>query len=449
MVAKPVQKKVIILSQNFGAKIFKPRMLWLLSLSSIPLLSVVAAFGFAPQNLPESVQITVVNQEIDLPAATAQSEYSQENADDALWQADLVRPGDTLSSLLKRANIEDQEAIDYLRKAPEARALTTQLRPGQTLLSKTTLSGSLLELQFQISQDRQLEVKKSLSGYTIQEIPLELEHHLEGKTALISSSLFAATDAVGIPDQIAIQLANIFSSEIDFNQDLREGDHFSVVYETYYSNGKLVKSGRVLAAEFSNQGKVYRALLHRTPDGRDNYYTPDGESLQKAFLRSPLEFSRISSGFSLARLHPVLQTWRAHKGVDYAAPIGTRVRAVADATVSFVGMQSGYGNVVILQHANGISTVYGHLSKFAPQLRRGQKIKQGEIIGFVGMSGLATGPHLHYEFRVHGEHRNPLTVVLPSPEPLPKDQLAEFNMQTKALVAQLDMLRSRNIAALD
>lgn len=448
MESKPVQKKMDILS-NPGTKILKPRMLWLLGLSSIPLLGVVAAFGFAPQNLPESVQTTVVNQEISLPAATGQSEHSQENASDVLWQADLVRPGDTLSSLLKRVNIEDQEAIDYLRKAPEARALTTQLKPGQTLLSKTTLSGDLLELRFQIGHDRQLEVRKSISGYTIQEIPLELEHHSEGKTALISSSLFAATDAAGIPDQIAIQLANIFSSEIDFNQDLREGDHFSVIYETYYSNGKLIKVGHVLAAEFSNQGKVYRALLYRTPDGRDNYYTPNGESLQKAFLRSPLEFSRISSGFSLARFHPVLQIWRAHKGVDYAAPIGTRVRAVADATVSFVGTQGGYGNVVILQHANGISTVYGHLSKFAPGLRRGQKIRQGEIIGFVGMSGLATGPHLHYEFRVHGEHRNPLTIALPSPEPLPKDQLAEFNMQTRSFVAQLDMLRSRNIAALD
>ena len=189
--------------------------------------------------------------------------------------------------------------------------------------------------------------------------------------------------------------------------------------------------------------------MYRTPDGRENYFTPDGKNLQKAFLRSPLEFSRISSGFSLARFHPVLQHWRAHKGVDYAAPTGTRVKAVADAKVSFVGKQGGYGNVVVLQHAGGISTVYGHLSRFASGLRVGQKITQGEIIGFVGMSGLATGPHLHYEFRVHGVHRNPLTVALPTATPLPVDMLADFSRHSEPLLAQLDLVRGSNLAYLE
>lgn len=442
-----MQKKTDILTQN--SKVAGPgklKLRWLLAISSVPLLGIAAAFGIAPQTLPLNVPTVEITEEIALPSV-AESQLGTTAA--ALLQVDQVRRDDTLSAVLDRMNIHNPEAITFLRTAREAQALATQLRPGRTILSKTTESGELLELQFQIDINRTLIVKKSADGYAAQEMPLVLENRVLVKSAEIGSSLFAATDDAGIPDQIAVQIANIFSSDIDFNIDLRRGDRFTVIYEASFSNGELIKTGRVLSTEFINHGKTHNAVLYKAVDGKENYYSPEGRSLQKAFLRSPLEFSRISSGFSLARFHPVLNKWRAHKGVDYAAPSGTRIRAVSDATVAFVGSQGGYGNVVILQHANGISTVYGHLSRFAAGLHRGQKITQGEELGFVGMSGLASGPHLHYEFRVNGQHRDPLTVALPTATPLPADQLATFLDQSKPLLEQLALLRGSNLASLE
>lgn len=427
----------------------KLKLRWLLGISSLPLLGIAAAFGIAPQTLPTYVPTAEVVEDIVLPTAPVSQLDAAADAQATLLQVDQVRRDDTLSAVLDRMNIHNQEAVTFLRTAREAQALATQLRPGRTLLSRTTESGELLELQFQIDTNNTLVVKKSADGYVAKEMPLALENRVMVKSAEIKSSLFAATDDAGIPDQIAVQIANIFSSDIDFNTDLRRGDRFTVIYEASFSNGEPIKTGRVLSTEFINQGKAHNAVLYKAIDGRESYYSAEGKSLQKAFLRSPLEFSRISSGFSLARMHPVLNTVRAHKGVDYAAPTGTRVRAVSDATVVFVGSQGGYGNVAILQHANGISTVYGHLSRFAPGLHRGQKIMQGENVGFVGMTGLATGPHLHYEFRINGEHRDPLKVALPTATPLPADQLAMFRDQSKPLLEQLALLRGSNLASLE
>ncbi len=439
-----MQKKNDILSQKH-----KQRLRWLLGISSIPLLGIAAAFGIAPQSLPLETPVAEVVEEVALPTTADASPLASTEPAPPLWQLDQVRRDDTLSSVLARMNIRNVDAVTFLRQSPDAQGLATQLRPGRTLLSKTTPEGELLELQFQIDINRALSVKKSSDGYVARETPLTLENRVLVKSSEIRSSLFAATDDANIPDQIAVQIANIFSSDIDFNLDLRKGDRFAVVYEASFSNGELIKTGRVLSAEFINQGTMHKAVLYRAADGKESYYSPEGKSLQKAFLRSPLEFSRISSGFTLARFHPVLNTWRAHKGVDYAAPTGTRVRAVSDATVTFVGKQNGYGNVVVLQHSNGISTAYGHLSRFASGLHRGQKVAQGEDIGFVGMTGLATGPHLHYEFRVNGEHRNPLKVALPTAVPLPADRIADFQAQSRPLLAQLDLLRGSNLAVLE
>lgn len=427
----------------------KIKLRWLLGISSIPLLGIAAAFGFAPQTLPLNVPTAQIVEELVLPPEAGFESNTTAEASTPLLQVDQVRRGDTLSTVLGHMNIHNPDAVTFLRTAREAQALATQLRPGRTLLSKTTESGELLELQFQIDSANILVIKKSADGYLAQEMPLALENRTIVKSAEIQSSLFAATDAAGIPDQIAVQIANIFSSDIDFNTDLRQGDRFTVIYEVSFSNGEPITAGRVLSAELINHGKTHDAVLYRAIDGKENYYSAEGKSLQKAFLRSPLEFSRISSGFSLARFHPVLNKWRAHKGVDYAAPIGTRIRAVSDATVTFVGSQGGYGNVVTLQHANGISTVYGHLSRFAAGLRRGQKIMQGENLGYVGMSGLASGPHLHYEFRINGEHRDPLKVAFPTAIPLPAEQMAAFHDQAKPLLEQLALLRGSNLASLD
>ena len=229
----------------------------------------------------------------------------------------------------------------------------------------------------------------------------------------------------------------------------RKGDHFNVIYEGSYDQGELLKTGDVLAAEFVNNGITYRAIGFRDANNEMQYYTPEGKSLHKSFLRSPLEFTRISSGFSLGRFHPILQRMKAHNGVDMAAPIGTRVRASGDALVEFVGQKSGYGNVIVLKHENGVSTVYGHLSRFADGLRSGTKIAQGDIIGFVGMSGLATGPHLHYEFLQNGEHRDPMTVALPNASPLLANHQTEFNAMSNQLMTQLKLMANSTIAALD
>jgi murein DD-endopeptidase MepM/ murein hydrolase activator NlpD len=268
-------------------------------------------------------------------------------------------------------------------------------------------------------------------------------------SAEIRQSLFGATDAAGLTDAIALQLVDIFSSDIDFHRDLRKFDRFSLVYEMFFSRGEPVRSGRVLAAEFTNQGNTYRAVWFEYAPDQGGYYTFDGRSLRKQFLRSPLEFSRISSGYSSARYHPLLREWRAHKGIDYAAPTGTRIRAIADGTVDFAGRQGGYGNLIVLRHQTQYTTWYGHLSGFAKALRSGSRVHQGEIIGYVGATGLATGPHLHYEFRVNNVQKNPLNIAMPAAPPITADQRPRFAEATRAFDDQLVLLRTTNLARLD
>ena len=265
----------------------------------------------------------------------------------------------------------------------------------------------------------------------------------------IETSLFAATDASGIPEFVALQLAEIFSSDIDFHRDLRRGDRFSVVYEALAADGEFVGFGRVLSAEFVNQGHTFRAVFFRDDQGRNGYYTPDGRNMRKAFLRSPIEFSRVTSGFTSARFHPVLKTWRAHKGIDYGAPTGTRVRVTSDGYITFVGRKGGYGNVVTVRHPNGYVTLYAHLSGFSQGLRQGKRVVQGEIVGFVGSTGLATGPHLHYEFHVNGVHQNPMRLAMPPGPPITAQLRPAFEEFTQPLFARLDMLRNTDLARLD
>jgi murein DD-endopeptidase MepM/ murein hydrolase activator NlpD len=270
------------------------------------------------------------------------------------------------------------------------------------------------------------------------------------KSAEIRTSLFSASDSAGLADSIAMQLADIFSTDIDFHRDLRRGDHFSVVYEMFFDRGEPVRAGRVLAAEFINVGRLYRAVYFQYDEKRGGYYTPDGRNIRKAFLRSPLEYSRISSGYSTSRFHPILGQWRAHKGIDYAAPHGTRVRATGDGIVEFAGRDHrGYGNLIVLRHQSGYTTWYGHLSGFAKGLRKGIRVAQSETIGYVGSTGLATGPHLHYEFRINDVHQNPLRVVIPAAPPLSAELKPAFEVEVEPLVQQLKLLRSTHLARLD
>lgn len=432
-----------MLTQNTLTRERKLKLRWFVALSSLPLLGVVTAFGIVPQNEIISAPMKMVAEEIALPG-TVQTVSSTS----IFWRNERVQRGDTVTEMLRRLNVEDAAAAEYLRRDKAAESFR-QLAVGKAVQAETDANGNLLALRYLSNSNSQIVIEKDSGSFKTSVLPPQLEQRIIMRTGEIKSSLFAATDEAGLPDAAASQLAEIFGGDIDFHRDLRKGDKFSVTYEMTYSNGEPVRAGRIQSAEFINQGKPYQVVYFQTDSGHGDYYTPDGKSVRKAFLRSPLEFSRVSSGFSLSRLHPVLGTWRSHKGVDYAAPAGTKVKVTADGTVSFIGRQGGYGNVVTVNHQGRYSTVYGHLSRFASGLRRGQHVDQGDVVGYVGMTGLATGPHLHYEFRIDGQQRDPLRVALPDSKPIPASQLAAFQQAALSLTDSLSLLRNTSLAKLD
>lgn len=409
---------------------------------------VVGAFGTAPDtNTLQITQQTVIEQLAApqaalLPVETSAMPYVRE---------ERILRGDTVSALLGRVGADDPAALNFLLTHDTARVIARQMSPGKTITAQIGDKGELLSLVFPLNggKDQALFVERQAdNSFNASERNLPLETIVQIKSAEIRYSLFGATDAAGIPDSIASQLADIFGGDIDFHSDLRKGDRFSVIYEMLTHQGKPVRTGRILGAEFINNGNTYRAFWYGS-DSSGGYYTADGKNIRKAFLRSPLEFSRVTSGFTTARFHPVLKTWRAHKGVDYGAPTGTRIRATADGVVEFAGRQNGYGNVVILRHQNAYTTLYGHMSGFVSGLRKGQRVSQSEVIGYVGATGLASGPHLHYEFRINGVHQNPLTIAMPSAPPLTTAQLPDFKTKTQAYLGQIEMTRGGNLALLN
>ena len=436
--------KLSILTQNLVLALGKIKLRWLLLAFLLPIFAIFTAFGTTSSNEPNHVRVKTVVKEVALPLTNKAM-----SGNEVFWQIDQVLRDDTLASLFKRMSVHDDDAIKFLMLSPAAQAINTALIPGHTLKIKTNLDGKLLHLDYAVDNESNLAVELTPSGYEVHQQTLALEKRPVLKSATIVNSLFGATDSAGIPDQIALQIADIFSSELDFNEDLWPNDKFNVIYEAFYHDGELVKAGNILAVEFVNKGKVYQAVHFGDAEGKFAYYTPDGKSLHKSFLRSPVEFTRISSGYSTGRFHPILQHIRAHQGTDFAAPTGTRVKASGDGMVDFVGKQGGYGNVIILKHENGISTKYGHLSGFAANLRKGMKVAQSDIIGYVGMTGLATGPHLHYEFLVGKEHRDPMTVALPTSIPIEGKYKQDFDATSKNLMAQIEMLNRSKVAAKD
>jgi len=413
-------------------------------LAALPLLGMVAAFGIAPDTATETVLLQRVVEDIPvaLPAEAGPEASAQ------FWREERIQRGDTIGSLLARLQVNDPEASAYLRSARHVRSLY-QLVPGRTVRAVTTGEGALVNLRYLNGDGTELVVQKRGDDFFAREQPLATEQRLQMSSGEIQTSLFAATDAAGLSDGVAVQLADIFSSEVDFHRDLRPGDRFAVVFEAFYSNGEFVRTGRIMAAEFTTAGRTYRAAYFQDPQGRGGYYTPEGKNMRKTFLRSPLEFSRISSGFSTSRFHPILNTWRAHTGVDYSAPTGTRVKATADGYIQFVGRHGGYGNLIVLRHHNGYSTAYGHLSGFGKGIHTGQRVNQGDVIGYVGSTGLATGPHLHYEFRVNGAHQNPLRLAVPPGPPITAELRAMFEDSMRPLLTQLDLIRGMNLAAVN
>ena len=330
-----------------------------------------------------------------------------------LFRSTTTRNNDTVDLLLKRVGIFDAAAADYLRRNAEAQKVLFG-RSGRVITAEASAGNSLLKLTVRwIEKDNEqnfqrLVIEKDPVGFTsrIESAPLVASNSLSSGTVV--SSLFAATDEARIPDDVAVQIANLFASNIDFRSALRKGDRFNVVYESFLADDEPLRAGRVLSAEFVNAGKIHQAMWFQEPRAKGQYYTLDGNSLRKAFLTSPLEFTRVSSGYGM-RVHPISNDKRAHKGIDYAAPTGTPVRTVGDGVVEFASTQRGYGNVIEIKHRDGKSTVFAHLSRIGVQ--KGQKVEQGDVIGAVGSTGFSTGPHLHFEFRVDGEHRDPLSIA--------------------------------------
>lgn len=416
---------------------------WTISVAgTLSALGVATALAVAPNN-NESVNIKTVVEKLGFrnlqPISIGDTSFLHE---------ERIQRGDTVGSILARLGIREPEALEFIRTSPTMRVMHQQLAPGKTVSAQTSGNGDLQALYFPLNgKESALVVERANGRLAAHEKALRFETQTVMKTAQIRSSLFGATDAAGIPDSIATQLADIFGGDIDFHRDLRKDDRFTVIYEMHYLSGQAARSGRILAAEFVNNGKTYRAI-HFDQGGKSAYYTAEGKSLRKAFLRSPLEFSRVTSGFAM-RFHPILQEWRAHKGVDYGAPAGTRVRATGDGLVEFAGRQGGYGNVVIIKHNGNYSTAYGHLQGFAPGMKKGSRVSQGDILGYVGQTGWATGPHLHYEFRINSQQVNPLTLNLPTSLPLEAPQHQRFKTHASPLLSQLDMLHGTNLSALE
>ncbi len=367
-----------------------------------------------------------------------------------LFRSDNVRPTDTVESLFARLGLSDGAAAAYLRNDKDFR---TQImgRAGRLVSVEANARHGLERLTARWAPDHEGEFRRIVVQRTpdgrfstrVERAPLNASTRLG--SGIIRSSLFAAVDDARLPDDVAVQVADILGGRIDFHRGLRKGDRFNVVYETLEADGEPMRTGRVLSVEFINNGKAHSAVWFQEPGKKGGYYSLDGKSLQSAYLASPMQFSRVTSGFAM-RFHPIHQTWRAHLGVDYGAPVGTPVRTVGDGVVEFAGVQGGFGNVVIIRHSSSDSTVYAHLSRI--DVRRGQSVTQGQRVGAVGATGWATGPHLHFEFRVNGRHQDPLTVARRTEgQPLTAESRPAFDRLVSATRLKLDAAASVSTVA--
>ncbi len=414
----------------------------------------VTAFGVAP--LPQA----------QLPAAQTVHEvvefrYEVAAPVERVIQSDRIRRGDTVSSLAGRLGATDPDFTRFVASDKVARKLL-RFQAGRIVQAEIDSMGLVQRFHYPLGasdadgidgKSLRLTVRRNAAGaLEALEEQVAVSRNVEMRSVEITSSLFAATNDAGIPDSIASQVADILGGEIDFQRDLRVGDRLSIVYETLQEADSLEapSAGRVLAVEMSNNGHFYDAFhFARSGDDAGSYYSSDGKSLKKSFLRYPIEFARISSRFSNARTHPLFGTKRPHRGVDFAAARGTRVRVTGDGSVDFAGVIRGYGNVIKVRHPNNFTTVYAHLNGFVRGLRRGNKVHQGDVIGFVGQTGWATGPHLHYEFQVNGIQSNPLKIALPSGRPLDADALARFKSLTSGYKTELARTEIAQVASFE
>lgn len=362
------------------------------------------------------------------------------------WQTFTIKAGDNLAYYFQQAGLTSK-SLDEVMSVRQAHHLK-KIFPGQTLRINADNNGRLIALQFDVDPLTTLMVQRQENGSLIAKVE---EKPIEKRVAFgggqINDSLFLAAKHAKLDDALIMELANIFAYDIDFAQDIQPNDNFKVLYEEYFVNGVKVGNGPIVAAEFTNNGKEYRAIRYTDSDGVSSYFSPLGQSLKKAFIRTPVQYTRISSHFNLHRRHPVLHKIRAHRGVDYAAPTGTPVKAAGQGKIVFVGRKGGYGNTIVLQHGSKYTTLYGHLHRFSKNLKSGMPVKQGQVIGYVGSTGLASGPHLHFEFRINGVHHDPLKVALPQADGLTGKAKTQFLAYTKELLGVMDRHDKTMIAA--
>jgi len=469
---------------------FKPKLEIKLLLKLVVAFAVITLFGFSASNWEPAIQIEILNStpkpkqlhyKLILPNVnhvneisktkkvilTAEAKESDETnllqvasikpifeaintkalLDTYGWKVITIKSGDTLGSIFSDNGLSATTTHNVATLNDHTKALK-YIKPGQKIHLRLNNEKNLQQMKYiyditktlEINLNQDLSFSSKIVNYKLDALPVF-------RQGVIKSSLFEAAAAGDIPDSVIMDLANIFGWDIDFSLDIRQGDQFSVVYNELYKEGVKIKSGQILAAEFINNRKLYKAVYYINPKGEGDYYTEGGKSMRKAFLRSPVEFARISSKFSLKRWHPVLSKWRSHKGVDYAASRGTPIRASGDGKIVLASRKGGYGKAIFIQHGGRYRTVYGHLNGYAKGIRVGKKVKQGQIIGYVGSTGLATGPHLHYEFRVDGVHRNPLTVKLPEAKPVHPSYLAHFKKDTQIYLSMLQVMGNDNTLA--
>jgi murein DD-endopeptidase MepM/ murein hydrolase activator NlpD len=368
--------------------------------------------------------------------------------DQTPWMTTSVKQGDSLAVIFSRLNLTNKDLYALISSCSEGEALA-KLKPGQTFRIRTDRNGKLLELVYE--QNKLTQMRFIRTGDTFKPEPIELaqwaEKRIVFRSGTITHSFYHTALQTGMPQPLIMELVDIFRWDIDFALNIRSGDSFIVAYEELYLKGEKIGDGHILAAEFNNADENYRAVRYRNSQGEAHYYTPDGRSLRQTFLRAPVDFRRISSHFQKERLHPILGVKRPHKGVDYAAATGTPILAAGDGTVEFIGTKGGYGKTIVLKHDERYTTLYGHMSKFQKNLSQGSQVSQGDVIGYVGMTGMSTGPHLHYEFRIDGEHVDPVKVKLPRPTLVAATE--DFRRQTAPLLAQLDTYRRTRLAMLN
>ena len=375
--------------------------------------------------LPNQPGILAISPEVD-------------SADDMIWKYEKVRKGDSLSHIFKRIDLPASTLHEIVNSSNLGREFA-HIKPGQTFDFGYTQE-KFTQLKLTTNKTRSLSAILDNGTWTVSEELKNIEIRTEYAQGTIRDSLFVAGNRAGLSDTTIMQMAGIFGWDIDFALDIREGDRFTVLYEGQYIDGEKIGDGRIIAAEFINQGETHRAIYYTNEGEISDYYAPDGRAMRKAFLRTPVKFTRISSRFSKNRWHPILKKWRPHKGIDYAAAHGTPVLATSNGKVSFKGNKGGYGKVIFIQHGQKYTTVYGHLSRYAKGIRKGKSVKQGQTIGYVGSTGLATGPHLHYELRVDGIHRNPLTIKLPQAHTIARKYMPELQNLSTSLFNQLALL---------